>query len=78
MAKKQRLSDQLRQALRDAGETRYAISRSTGIAEGQLCRFLQGFWLTQQTMDALAEHLDLVVMPRSSTTAHKPKRRRSK
>ena len=78
MIKKQRLSDQLRQALRDAGETRYAISKATGITEGQLCKFLQGTWFTQETMDKLAAHLDLVVMPRSTTTASKSKQRRSK
>ena len=75
MTERQRFSDQIRQALRDAGETRYSISKATGIKQGQLCRFLQGFWLTQQTMDRLAAHLDLVVMPRSSTTAAKSKQK---
>ena len=78
MTKKKPLSDQLRQALRDADETRYAIAKAIRVTEGQLCRFLQGGWLTQETMDRLAGHLDLVVTTRSSTTATKPKRRRSK
>lgn len=64
MTEKQRFSDQIRQALRDAGETRYSISMATGIAQGQLSKFLRGTWLTQTTMDRLAGHLDLVVMPR--------------
>ena len=59
------LSDQIRQALRDTNESRYAIARATGVSQSQLSRFLGGRWLAEATLDRLAEHLDLVVMPRS-------------
>ena len=61
-----RFSDQIRDALRNAGETRYSISKATRITQGQLSKFLRGTWLNQSTMDDLASHLDLVVMPRST------------
>ena len=38
----EKFSDQLRRAVRDSEATRYAISKTTGIDQGLLCRFLKG------------------------------------
>jgi len=70
MAKRKPLSEQLRDAVRNADVSRYRISQDTGITEGQLCRFVHGqSRLSLDTIDLLAEYLELEVVRR-------PKRRR--
>ena len=65
MAKKKPLSEQLRDAVRNAGVSRYRIAQDTGITEGQLCRFVHGqSRLTLDTIDVLAEYLKLDIVPR--------------
>ena len=65
MAKSKPLSEQLRDAVRNAEVTRYRIAQDTGITEGQLCRFVQGqSRLTLDTIGALAEYLGLEIVPR--------------
>ncbi|HEV3204733.1 MAG TPA: helix-turn-helix transcriptional regulator [Gemmataceae bacterium] len=61
MGKKRiKLSDQIRQAVENCGQTRYAISKATGIAESTLSRFMVGErGLPMKTLDQLAEYLDL-------------------
>ena len=55
-----KLSDQLRQAIDTCGQTRYAISKATGIAEATLCRFMSGErGLPMKTLDTLADYLEL-------------------
>lgn len=55
-----KLSDQIRQAIESCGQTRYAISKATGIAEATLCRFMSGErGLPMKTLDVLADHLEL-------------------
>lgn len=64
---KERLSfsEQIREAIQDADETRYAIAKATGIAESALSRFMSGErGLTTETLDKLAEHLGLEVVKR--------------
>jgi transcriptional regulator with XRE-family HTH domain len=54
------LSDEIRQTLADCGQSRYAISKATGIAESTLSRFLAGErGLPMKTLDKLADYLDL-------------------
>ena len=61
MGKKRiKLSDQIRNAIDNCGETRYAISKATGICETTLSRFMSGErGLPMKTLDILADHLDL-------------------
>ena len=61
MAKKRiKLSDQLRHAVENCGQTRYAIAKATGIAESTLSRFMGGErGLPTKTLDRLADYLDL-------------------
>ncbi len=64
MAKKQAkhapLSEQLRQAILDCGQTRYALSKATGISESTLSRFVNGHHnLAQPTIDVLGKYLGL-------------------
>lgn len=61
MAKeRKKLSEQIRQAVATCGQTRYAISKATGISEATLCRFVSGErGLPMKTLDVLADYLDL-------------------
>jgi len=64
MAKKKPLSEQLR----DADVTRYRISQATGIAQGQLSRFVHAqSRLSMDTLDILAEYLELEVISKQNT-----------
>ena len=57
------LSDRLRQAIRDCGTTRYALSKQLGVAESTLSRFLSGErGLTLEVLDKLADVLGLQVV----------------
>ncbi len=55
-----KLSDQIRRAVDDCGQTRYRISMETGIDQGTLSRFMSGeYGLPMRTLDMLADYLDL-------------------
>jgi hypothetical protein len=56
MAKKQRFSDQLRQAVLRCGKTRYRIGVETGIAHSIISRFINhGAGLSMANVDKLCE-----------------------
>jgi plasmid maintenance system antidote protein VapI len=63
---KTKLSDEVRKAIDDSGESRYAIAKATGIDESALGKFYNGQrGITTDTLDRLAEHLELrIVMDR--------------
>ena len=55
-----KLSDQIRRAVDDCGQTRYRISKETGIDQSTLSRFMSGErGLPMNTLDKLADYLDL-------------------
>ena len=54
-----KFSDQLRRAVDASGLSRYRIAKLLGVSESLLSRFMAGRWLGQQTLDSLAELLDL-------------------
>jgi predicted transcriptional regulator len=55
-------TERLRQAIRDSGMTRYAISVQTGIAQSTLCKFLQGErGMSLESVDQLMECLGLEI-----------------
>ena len=59
------LSDQLRQAIRDCGESRYSLSKRTGIDQATLTRFMSGErGLRLDVVDLLADVLGLELRPR--------------
>ncbi len=62
------LSEQIRQVIANCGQTRYAISQATGIAESTLSRFMAGErGLPMKTLDRLADYLSLnIASPCSS------------
>ncbi len=71
MTKKQanRLSDEIRAAIKNCGMSRYRIAKETGIDPAALCRFAQGkMGLTIDTLDKLAECIGLHVL-----SEHKPR-----
>jgi hypothetical protein len=54
------VTDTLRRAVERSGETRYAISKATGISEATLSRFVvRGTPLRSETIDTLAAYLGL-------------------
>jgi hypothetical protein len=60
MGKSKRFTEQLRAALLDADESRYRISKATGIPEGNLSRFIHGgAGLSMESIDLICEYLEL-------------------
>ena len=58
-----KLSEQIRQAIRDCGMTRYAIFKATGIDQATLSRFMsEQRGLPMKTLDMLADFLRLRVV----------------
>ena len=58
-----KLSDQVRKAIDDSGESRYAIAKATGIDESALAKFYNGQrGITTDTLDRLAEYLRLRIV----------------
>jgi hypothetical protein len=59
-AKHSPISEQLRQVILDCGETRYAISKATGIGQDVLSRFIHGErGLSMEVLDKVGEYLGL-------------------
>jgi hypothetical protein len=68
------VTDQLRKAVEECGQTRYAISKATGIPQSVLSRFVaSGAGLRSESIDKLCEHLGLVLVPdpRKATAGRK-------
>jgi transcriptional regulator with XRE-family HTH domain len=64
MAKKRTrlLTDQLRQAIDDSGQTRYRIAKETGISESALAQFYNGHrGLSMESLNSLGEYLQLTI-----------------
>jgi hypothetical protein len=65
------LTERIQEAIRNSGVSRYANSKTTGIDQGQLCRFMQGqpgglsFDSVDKVLDTLG--LEVVIRPRRST-----------
>lgn len=51
------LSDRLRAAIESSGQTRYEISKATGVSESSLSRFMDGAGLTLANAELLFDHL---------------------
>lgn len=62
----------IRQAIKASGQTRYRISKETGIAQSNLSRLMSGeTGLSVETIERLAEYLQLEITVR-------PKRRKGR
>lgn len=68
-----KLSDQIRQAVDGSGMSRYRICKLMGIGESTMSKFMAGAWLGRGNMDALAELLGLSI---AVDRPPKPKTRR--
>lgn len=63
------VSETLREAIKTCEQTRYEISKATGVSNSVLSRFVaSGEGLRSQNLDILAEHLDLVLVPKTAKT----------
>lgn len=51
------LLDDLRQAIKDDGRSEYRIAAEAGVARSQLTRLAQGYTLTVETVERLADAL---------------------
>jgi transcriptional regulator with XRE-family HTH domain len=72
MSSKQSFSDQFRAAVLNADESRYRISKATGVSESILSRFVRGeSGLSMDYMDRIASHLGLQVTTIPQTTRKK-------
>jgi hypothetical protein len=61
------VTDALRRAVEQCGQTRYAISKATGIPASVLSRFVaEGRGLRSESIDRLCTHLGLVLVARRS------------
>ena len=56
-----KVTETLRAALERCGQTRYAVSKATGIPESVLSRFVHGQPLRGTNLDTLAAYLGLVL-----------------
>ncbi len=65
------ISDILRQAIRDSGLSVRRLSIHTGINRLCITRFLEGYQLTSDNMDALAHYFDLTIAPIPARTVNK-------
>lgn len=62
---KHNVIDQLRKAIREAGETQMTISEASGIPQGNLSKFLKGErGLGMESFAALCEHFKLKLISR--------------
>jgi len=60
--KRTKLTDQMRQIIENCGQTRYAISKATGISQATLARLVSGdLFLSAESMDTLGEYLGLEI-----------------
>jgi len=65
MAKRKKLSEQLRDAILNAETSRYRISKETGITEAALSRFVNhGSGLSLESIDKIGDCLDLELVVR--------------
>ena len=70
--KRPKLSDQVRRAIEDSGETRYAICKATGLDNATLCRFMSGErGLSTTALDTVAEYLELSIVSSRKPTKGK-------
>ena len=61
----EKFSDQLRRAVRESEATRYALSKTTGIDQAVLCRFVGGTaGMSLESIDKLMDALNLEIRPR--------------
>ena len=58
------LTDQIRDALENCGETRYRVAKNSGLNEPQLCRFMAGAGISFRALDKLAEYLGIDIVVR--------------
>jgi len=57
-------SEQMRQLVRECGQSRYRISKDTGISQAILSKFVNGEGMSFKTLDKLAAYLNWEVRQR--------------
>jgi hypothetical protein len=59
---KDKLSDQIRDAVDNSGVTHYRLCAESGVQQSTLSRFMRGGGMSLDTLDRLADVLGLVVV----------------
>jgi hypothetical protein len=65
------VSETLRRELERCGQTRYGVSKATGIPESVLSRFIHGQPLRGANFDKLADYLGLVLTAKAGAARKK-------
>jgi transcriptional regulator with XRE-family HTH domain len=74
MKKTPKVSQVLRQAMKDSGQTMYALAKGSGLSYAIVWRFISGErTLSQGAIDQMAEYLQLQLVP-----MRRPKRKPTK
>lgn len=74
MTRKPHVAEQIRRAIAKGEKSRYAISAETGVDQGQLCRFMGGWSLGVDKLEAVAVALGLeIVVQPAKRKRRKPK-----
>jgi hypothetical protein len=69
------ISTQLQAAIRNAGESVYAVSKGSGVPQSVLSRFVNGErGLSLESVDRLAEYLELELQPKRASPRKPAKR----
>jgi transcriptional regulator with XRE-family HTH domain len=62
--KRVKLSEQIRQAIKNSGRTRREISEAAKVSESLMSRFMSGdSWLSEKYLDRIADVLNLNLQP---------------
>ena len=63
------LLEQLRRAMKKSGQTRYAISKASGVDQTVLHRIAHGGGCSVETLDILCKYLGLELRPKTKKRA---------
>jgi len=61
------IAEIIRHKIRTCGQTRYHISKETGLGESDLCRLMQGNGCSLQKAGELLDYFNLVIVPRDKS-----------
>ena len=67
------ITEQIRQAIRDCGMTRYRISKESGVSQSTLSKFMAGKGMRCDMIDRIAPVLGLRITTSPPTIARTPK-----
>ena len=68
MGRSKAFDEQLRNSIRNCGQTRYEIAKATGLDQATLSKFMRGErGLSMRALNVLVKHLKLTLVPKRRT-----------